>query len=311
MPVTGPKPSWLRRRIPPVGSNAAVLETVKRHTLHTVCSEAHCPNQMECFGRGEAAFLLLGSSCTRRCTFCAVHKTNPEPADPNEPEQIAEAVKALNLEYCVLTMVTRDDLPDGGAKHIARTIKAVRRTNPDLGVEVLISDLGGDWEALDHILEAAPDVLNHNVETVPALYPKVRPQAGYSTSLELLSRVADQAPSIVSKSGLMLGLSETRAQVLEVLDDLSQAGCQLLTLGQYFAPSDQHHPVMAWVTPEEFEDYVREALDRGFLGVAGAPYVRSSYQAGALFRQAKSNLSGRRRLAFSTERFEHISDEKH
>lgn len=287
MTITGPKPKWLRRPIPAAGLNKAVSDTIRKQALHTVCVEAHCPNQMECYGRGEATFILLGPACTRRCTFCTVDKSKPIPPDPSEPERTAEAVAALGLEFCVLTMVTRDDLPDGGADHIARTIRAVRVANPGIGIEVLISDLGGDRAALETVLEAEPEVLNHNVETVPALYPKVRPQADYRRSIELIERVTVSGRA-VTKSGLMLGLSETRDQVLEVLGDLRQAGCSLLTLGQYLAPSDRHYPVMAWITPEEFAEYERDALAMGFAGVASAPYVRSSYQAGKLYRAAKN-----------------------
>ena len=283
----GPKPKWLRRPMPAVGKNVAVNEMVKSQALHTVCVEAQCPNQMECYGRGEATFILLGPSCTRRCTFCAVDKTKPTPPDPTEPERTAEAVAAMGLEFCVLTMVTRDDIPDGGAGHVARTIAAIRKASPGIGIEVLISDLRGDPESLEIVLEAEPEVLNHNVETVPDLYPKVRPQANYKRSLELIGR-ASASGRVVTKSGLMLGLSETREQVLAVLADLRQVGCELLTLGHYLAPSEKHHPVMEWVTPEAFADYEKEALAMGFSGVASAPYVRSSYQAGRLYRSAKA-----------------------
>jgi lipoic acid synthetase len=289
MTTIGPKPKWLRRPIPAAGLNIAVSDTIRKQALHTVCVEAHCPNQMECYGRGEATFILLGPSCTRRCTFCAVDKTKPSPLDPSEPERTAEAVSALGLEFCVLTMVTRDDLPDGGADHIARTIQAVRNACPGIGIEVLISDLGGDPAALETVLEVKPEVLNHNVETVPSLYPQVRPQADFKRSIQLIER-ATASGRAVTKSGLMLGLSETHDQVLAVFDDLRRAGCSLLTLGQYLAPSDKHHPVMEWITPEEFAEYEKDALAMGFSGVASAPYVRSSYQAGQLYRMAKDRL---------------------
>ena len=291
MAISDPKPKWLRRRIPAGGRHVSVCNTIKRQALHTVCVEAQCPNQMECFGRGEATFLLLGPSCTRRCTFCAVDKSKPAPPDPTEPGRIAEAVAALGLEFCVLTMVTRDDMADGGAEHISATIRSVRGVSPGLGIEVLISDLGGDAEALKTVLNAQPDVLNHNVETVPSLYSEVRPQADYQRSLELISRAG--ASGAVTKSGLMLGLSETPDQVIEVMRELRRADCRLLTLGQYLAPSDKHHPVMSWVTPEEFADYKREALNMGFSGVASGPYVRSSYQAGRLYRAAKAVAGAR------------------
>ncbi|MBU2550626.1 MAG: lipoyl synthase [Proteobacteria bacterium] len=285
----GPKPSWLRRRLPAMGRNAVVDQAVRQGGLHTVCEEAHCPNQMECYGRGEATFLLLGPNCTRRCTFCAVEKNAPAPLDPDEPQRIARAVAELGLAFCVLTMVTRDDLPDGGAEHVAQTIQAVRQACPGLGVEVLISDLGGSTDALLTVLETGPEVLNHNVETVPRLYGQVRPQADYRRSIELLARTLSHRPAQVAKSGLMLGLGETREEVCAVMEDLRRAGCLLLTLGQYLAPSNRHHPVVDWVTPETFESYKEEARKRGFVGVASAPYVRSSYQAGRLYEAALSS----------------------
>jgi len=291
MAVSGSKPPWLRRRIPSPGSNAAVLAAIKGRNLHTVCEEAHCPNQMECFSRGTATFLLLGPSCTRRCTFCAVDKSCVTPPDTGEPTRTAQAVAQMGLNFCVLTMVTRDDLPDGGAGHIAKTIEAIHEVCPGVEVEVLISDLGGNWVALGEVIAAGPDVLNHNLETVPRLYSQVRPQADYSRSLELLERVNANKPSMVTKSGLMLGLGETRYEVLNAMDDLRKTGCHLLTLGQYLAPSDQHYPVFRYVLPEEFDGYKTEALNRGFLGVASAPLVRSSYHADQLYRSAHDRLS--------------------
>jgi len=251
--------------------------------LHTVCQEAQCPNQMECFGRGTATFLLLGPSCTRRCAFCAVDKNPPATPDPGEPERIGRAVGRLGLDFCVLTMVSRDDLADGGAEHVAQSIAAVRRERPGAGVEILISDLGGEEEALGRVLTARPEVLNHNVETVARLYPQVRPQADYDRSLNLLTRAGAYLPRPVTKSGLMLGLGESRDEVLKTLDDLRAAGCDLITLGQYLAPSPEHHPIARFVPPEEFEAYQAEAYERGFLGVASNPLVRSSYQADRLY----------------------------
>lgn len=284
------KPPWLKRRLGPPGRQAAVSEALKDCGLHTVCSEALCPNQPECYGRGTATFLLLGPTCTRRCTFCAVDKTEVHPVDPDEPARTAQAALRLELDFCVLTMVTRDDLPDGGAAHVAQTIKEIRKAAPEMGVEVLISDLGGEAEALSTVLSAAPEVLNHNIETVPRLYPEVRPQADYERSLRLLARAAAHRPRLAVKSGLMLGLGETRAEILAVMDDLRQAGCRLLTLGQYLAPSARHHPIRRYVPPEEFEELEREALDRGFSAAASAPLVRSSYQAGRLFAAARQAL---------------------
>nr|MBC8177183.1 lipoyl synthase [Candidatus Desulfacyla euxinica] len=229
---------------------------------------------------------LLGPSCTRHCTFCAVDKSPVHPPNPNEPLRTAQAVARMELTFCVLTMVTRDDLLDGGAGHIARTVLSIQRECEGIGVETLISDLGGDWDALLTLLAAGPDVLNHNLETVPRLYPEIRPQASYGRSLELLARASEYVPHMVIKSGLMLGLGETKEELLKAMDDLRDAGCGLLTLGQYLAPSPQHYPVVRYVPPEEFEEYKGEALDRGFVGVVSAPLVRSSYNAEQLYLHA-------------------------
>ena len=290
--IAQPKPPWLRRRIPSSGRNATVMAAIRDGGLHTVCEEAHCPNQLECFSRGTATFLLLGPSCTRHCTFCAVDKSMVHPPNPNEPLRTAQAVARMGLTFCVLTMVTRDDLPDGGAGHIARTILAIKGERQEIGVEALISDLGGDRDALLTILSAGPNVLNHNLETVPRLYPQVRPQADYERSLELLTRTSEHVPHMVTKSGLMLGLGETKEEIFKAMDDLRSAGCSLLTLGQYLAPSTRHYPVFRYVPPEEFEEYEVEALDRGFLGVASAPLVRSSYNAEGLYLHARDRRLG-------------------
>lgn len=287
MPLSETKPPWLRRRLPDSGSHSEVLSTVRDNQLHTVCGEALCPNQMECFGRGTATFLLLGPGCTRRCTFCAVDKSAVHPPDLHEPVHTARAVARLGLKFCVLTMVTRDDLPDGGAGHIAQTMEALRRYCPDVGVELLISDLKGNWMALEKILNTRPEVLNHNLETVPRLYPTVRPQADYQQSLKLLALAAGHSPALVTKSGLMLGLGEKKEEILRVLDDLREAGCRILTLGQYLAPSPRHHQIIRYLPPEEFDEYKEEARARGFSGVASAPLVRSSYQAEQLFLSAR------------------------
>ncbi|MBW2092812.1 MAG: lipoyl synthase, partial [Deltaproteobacteria bacterium] len=249
------------------------------------------PNQGECFGRGTATFLLLGPSCTRRCTFCAIEKEDVLPPQDTEPDRIAQAVDRMGLTFCVLTMVTRDDLPDGGAGHVVRSISAIRKRCPEVGIEVLISDLGGNQTAMMEVLEIQPEVLNHNIETVPRLYPEVRPQADYRRSLDLLSRADTFKPRPVTKSGMMLGLGETRDEILKAMDDLRAAGCDLLTLGQYLSPSQKHHPVERYVPPEEFDELKAAALDRGFIGVASHPYVRSSYQAEQLFKLASGTGS--------------------
>jgi lipoic acid synthetase len=290
MAVPKEKPPWLRRRIPAPGRNATVVAAVKGRGLHTVCEEAHCPNQMECFSRGTATFLLLGPSCTRRCTFCAVDKSSVYPPDTDEPFRTAQAVAQMELSFCVVTMVTRDDLPDGGSGHVIRAIEAIRKECPGIGIEILISDLAGNWDALEKVLIARPEVLNHNLETMPRLYPSVRPQADYRRSLELLARAAAHVPPMVIKSGLMLGLGEKKHEVLQAMDDLRNSGCHLLTLGQYLAPSSKHHPIVRYVPPEEFDEYRREALKRGFLEVASAPLVRSSYKAAHLYNTARKKL---------------------
>jgi len=284
------KPKWLRRRLPPPGRNATVQAAVKGRGLHTVCVEACCPNQMECFGRGTATFLLLGPSCTRRCTFCAVDKSPTRSPDPDEPSRIADAVAQLELNFCVLTMVTRDDLPDGGAEHIATTVSQIRMVRPGLGIELLISDLHGSASALSKILAVRPEVMNHNVETVPRLYPEVRPQADFKRSLELLQRASSHNPPLVTKSGLMLGLGETPRELIETMQAIRDTGCRLLTLGQYLAPSKQHHPIIRYVHPEEFSEYEKIGLKMGFSGVASAPFVRSSYEAGRLYKEAISRI---------------------
>ncbi len=278
------KPPWLKRSLAPAGKSPGVLASLNRGGLHTVCQEAHCPNRGECFSRGEATFLLLGPACTRQCTFCAVQKQRPAPPDPHEPERMAQAAREMGLKYVVLTMVSRDDLPDGGAEHIAQAISALHDAMPTVGVEALISDLGGSEQALCRVLAAGPAVLNHNLETVPRLYSALRPQAEYQRSLQVLRR-ASRAGAL-TKSGLMLGLGERRQEVSAVMADLREAGCALLTLGQYLAPSRDHHPVDSYVTPERFTELADEALSMGFRAVASGPYVRSSFQAGQLWQQA-------------------------
>ncbi|MFH1134789.1 MAG: lipoyl synthase [Pseudomonadota bacterium] len=257
-------------------------------SLHTVCREALCPNMGECFARGTATFLLLGPECTRNCGFCNVRPGRPAPPDRDEPEKIALAVREMGLDFVVLTMVTRDDLPDGGATQMARTIAAARRLSPNIRLEVLISDLGGDRESLEIILNAAPEVLNHNIETVSRLYPAVRPQADYRRSLAVLAQASRFDPRPVVKSGLMLGLGETRPETITVLQDLRAAGCRAITMGQYLAPSAAHLPIARYVHPDEFLSLAREAEKIGFTGIAAGPLVRSSYQAALLFDKTRA-----------------------
>lgn len=289
MQQTMRKPPWLRRKISAPGHCAGVNRVLNDLHLHTVCEEAHCPNMGECYGHGTATFLLLGPHCTRNCRFCAVSHGS-SPPDPDEPTHTAEAVSKLALDFCVLTMVTRDDLNDGGADHISTTIEEIRNARPGVGVEVLISDLGGDRPSLEKVIAASPEVLNHNVETVPRLYSEVRPQADYERSIELLAETAASDGGPVTKSGIMLGLGETRDELLKVFEDLRKADCEILTLGQYLAPSAKHYPIQRYVPPDEFDELAAIAEDFGFSACASGPYVRSSYNAADLYKKA----SGRR-----------------
>jgi lipoic acid synthetase len=278
------KPPWLTRKIPSGGTYRNVHATLKKSRLHTVCQEALCPNLGECFSQGTATFLILGDRCTRNCRFCAIRHGPLGPPDPREPAGVADAVESLGLEYVVITSVTRDDLPDGGAGIFSETIEAVHNRMPHCLVEVLIPDFQGDREALRTVVKARPDVLNHNIETVSRLYPLVRPEAVYRRSLDLLGEVREIDPSIPTKSGLMLGLGESAEEIREAFQDLLDAGCRILTLGQYLSPSRAHLPVDRYVPPEEFAQWRERALQMGFAGVAGGPFVRSSYHAKDLFR---------------------------
>jgi lipoic acid synthetase len=282
------KPDWFKVPANSGAANEEVIRLIRSLNLHTVCEEANCPNAGECFSRQTATFMLLGSQCTRRCTFCAVGKGLPEQPDPEEPARLAEAISQLKLKHVVLTTVTRDDLPDGGAQHFAEVIQAIRAKIPEHtpAIEVLISDLQGNWDALDVIIAASPEVINHNVETVPRLYPTVRPQAVFARSVELLRRVKLKRPDILTKSGIMVGLGETSDEVLAVMQELRAAGCDLLTIGQYLAPSKLHHPVVEYIHPDQFKTYSEAGLALGFRHVASGPLVRSSYHAGDAFDQA-------------------------
>ncbi|MCK4542475.1 MAG: lipoyl synthase [Spirochaetales bacterium] len=274
-----PKPEWLRKPIQGDKNLTYVRRILSDLKLHTVCQEAACPNTMECFSSKTATFMLLGSVCTRNCAFCNVTTGSPSPVDPDEPRRVAEGVKALGLQHVVVTSVTRDDLPDGGAAHFAEVIKAIRELDSEVVIEVLIPDFKGDETALNLVIEAHPDVINHNVETINRLYSTVRPQAEYNQSLELLRRVREKDPSILTKSGLMVGLGEKKEEVFNLLLDLRDQDCDLLTIGQYLAPSRQHHPVVEYVHPDVFEEYRKKALEFGFLEAASGPFVRSSYHA--------------------------------
>ena len=290
-----PVPTWLKQM---VGRNKAALRTatalraeqsIHGHALHTVCHAARCPNRGECFNCGDATFMILGNRCTRGCRFCAVDKHTPFPPDANEPQRVAQAVKEWGICYAVLTMPTRDDLPDGGAAHFAQVLNAIHQTTPTVKTEPLVSDLGGNMQALPTILAAKPNVLAHNVETVYELYDRVRIGADYKRTLALLETSKKLAPHILTKSGLMVGLGETSAQITQLLKDLRNAGVDLLTIGQYLAPSKNHYPVLRYPNPAEYEAWKEEALSLGFKGVASGPLVRSSYRAGRLYHQAIKN----------------------
>lgn len=256
--------------------------------LHTVCRSAQCPNQGTCFTEGTATFLILGDICTRDCTFCAVTHGLPQAPEQEEPNRIAQAVRVLNLKHAVITSVTRDDLPDGGASQFAETIKTVRKENPGVTIEVLIPDLMGSKDALTCILNEGPEVLNHNLETVPRLYPKVRPQADYRRSLALLQSAKEVQAPCFTKSGIMLGLGEQPEEVRAVMEDLRSVSCDFLTIGQYLRPSFDHYPIRRHVSQEEFESYQQIGEEMGFKAVFSSRLVRSSFMAGDFFKQAVS-----------------------
>ncbi len=279
------KPEWLRKRLP-VGAAVQLMEgNLEQNRLHTICQEACCPNQGECFSKGVATFLIMGNVCTRNCRFCAVESGTPVALDAGEPLRLAGEVKRLGLRFVVVTSVTRDDLADGGAGHFARVIEVMRLECPDVGIEVLIPDFQGSRPALQTVVDAAPEVLNHNVETVPRLYAAVRPQADFRRSIEVLRQAKAANPSLTTKSGLMVGLGETREEVLKVMVDLRSASCDVITIGQYLSPSEVHHPVVEYVNPEIFEKYRRDALRLGFRDAASSPFVRSSYMAEKYYRK--------------------------
>ncbi|MCF8044124.1 MAG: lipoyl synthase [Desulfarculaceae bacterium] len=273
-----PKPLWLRRRLPLDGAVKMVEQGLRARALHTICEEGCCPNRGECFSRGVATMLIMGRVCTRDCRFCAVVTGRPEPLNPAEPNLVAGQVEDLGLKFVVITSVTRDDLPDGGAGHFAATVRALVRNCPGVGVEILVPDFKGSPRSLETVLAADPQVLAHNIETVPRLYPEVRPQAVYRRSLALLERAASHGSGAV-KSGLMLGLGEEEQEVEAVMLDLLRSGCTIITLGQYLAPSAQHHPVVEYVPPQRFKELETIALVMGFKAVASGPFVRSSYLA--------------------------------
>ena len=272
-------PDWLIKKVPSAFILAEMKALFDGLSLHTVCESALCPNLGECFSHHTAAFLLMGGICTRNCRFCAISKGKPSSLDPYESWNVARAVEKLRLKHVVLTSVTRDDLSDGGAAHFAKTINAIRETNPQTTVEVLIPDLRGSPNALRIIVDSCPEVINHNLETVPRLYTVVRPKANYHRSLNLLWTVKSIAGRILTKSGLMLGLGEEFNEVVTVMENLRAVECDFLTIGQYLAPSSRHHPVISYVAPKEFEEYKSLGERMGFSSVASGPFVRSSFKA--------------------------------
>jgi lipoic acid synthetase len=274
---------WLRKRLPAGDATKEVRDLVTDLGLATVCQSARCPNLNECWSRKAATFMILGDLCTRTCRFCTVPKGKPLPPDGDEPERVAEAARRMGLRHVVVTSVDRDDLPDQGSGHFVRTIEAVRKALPEAVIEVLTPDFRGDRECADRVADAEPHIFNHNTETVPALYERVRPGARYERSLALLARVKERRPGVRTKSGLMLGLGETAADLRAVFRDLRDHGVDILTLGQYLRPSLAQLPVERYVPPEEFEAYGREAREMGFLSVASGPFVRSSYNAAEVY----------------------------
>lgn len=271
------KPDWLRVKLPTGENFKQVASIVGEHKLHTICQSGNCPNMGECWGAGTATFMILGNICTRSCGFCSVATGRPEAVDPFEPARVARSVELMGVKHCVITCVDRDDLADGGADIWAKTIRAVRRRSPETKLETLIGDFQGQWENLQVVLDAAPDVLSHNMETVRRLTKQVRVQAKYDRSLEVLMRA--KRAGLRTKSGIMLGLGETDAEIIETMDDLRSVGCDVMTMGQYLQPTKKHLPVAEFVTPERFEHYRQEGLKRGFRFVESAPLVRSSYHA--------------------------------
>lgn len=270
-------PPWLRVSLPKSPVYSGTVNLLKDLRLNTVCQGARCPNQFECFAHGTATFLILGANCTRNCAFCNIGLGKAEAVDPDEPSRLAEAVSRMNLRHVVVTSVTRDDLPDGGAGHFAATVRAIRSALPEAKIELLIPDFRGDEAALTLVIAEAPDIINHNLETPPDHYPRIRPQADYRQSLELLERV--KKAGLTAKSGFMVGLGETDDEVLGVLRDLAAVNCDIVTIGQYLSPSRKHMPAQRYVTPETFEEYAAYGRSLGIRQMFSAPLARSSYHA--------------------------------
>ncbi|TCK28432.1 lipoic acid synthetase [Ancylobacter aquaticus] len=291
------KPDWIRVRAPGTPGWQETADIVRANGLVTVCEEASCPNIGECWQKKHATFMIMGDTCTRACAFCNVRTGMPGPLDADEPQKVADAVAKLGLEHVVVTSVDRDDLDDGGAEHFARTIRAIRATSPKTTIEILTPDFLRKDGALEVVVAARPDVFNHNLECVPSLYLKVRPGARYFHSLRLLQRVKEQDPTIFTKSGIMVGLGEVRHEVLQLMDDLRSADIDFMTIGQYLQPTRKHHPVMSFVTPEDFKSYETVAYAKGFLMVSSSPLTRSSHHAGEDFARLRAARASRPAVA--------------
>jgi lipoic acid synthetase len=279
VPIDHARPDWLKVRLPTGPTYENLRRLMRSKELHTVCEEAHCPNMAECWGAGTATFMILGDTCTRSCGFCAVKSGRPGVVDLEEPQRVGEAVAQMALGHAVVTSVNRDELPDGGAEIFAETIREIRRQSPGTTVEVLIPDFVGRPESLDAVLAARPEILNHNVETVPRLYPRVRPQARYERSLDVLRRTKQRAPDLVCKSGIMVGLGETYEEVIATMKDIAAQGTDILTVGQYLRPSPVHLPIERYWAPSEFDSLRDAGMTMGFRHVEAGPLVRSSYHA--------------------------------
>jgi lipoic acid synthetase len=273
------KPDWLKVKLNKGQSLSYTKNIIAQYSLNTVCDEANCPNKIECFGKKTATFMILGSNCTRNCRFCNVTCGKPETVDANEPENVAKAISTLGLKYVVVTSVTRDDLKDGGSEHFAQVIGKIKEISPQTSIEVLIPDFKGSTEALKTVGDAAPAVISHNVETVPRLYGSVCPQSDYKTSLTVLKNIKLMYPSIMSKTGIMVGLGETKEDMVQVFKDLREVGCEILTIGQYLAPSSAHFDMVEYIHPDVFKEYEDIAYEMGFTFVKSGPLVRSSYHA--------------------------------
>lgn len=271
------KPDWLKIKLPGGKNFASVKEIVEGHKLHTICSSGNCPNMGECWNAGTATFMILGDICTRSCRFCATKTGRPLPVDSGEPLRLAESIKLMKLRHCVITSVDRDDLPDGGAAHWAECIRQIKRVNPGVTIEVLIPDFAGNTKDLDLVIFEKPDIISHNLETVKRLTPQIRSAARYERSLSVLKHIA--ASGLKAKSGIMIGIGENEAEVLETMDELLKAGVEIITIGQYLRPSLEHLPVEEYVTPEIFEKYRLAGLEKGFRHIESRPLVRSSYHA--------------------------------